>query len=258
MRDGVPVRSVGAGRPPVVALEGSATFRDLGGYPTADGGRTRHRLVFRSAAIADATAADQARIRGVGLRAIVDLRSAFEVEATGPTVFSDLGVPRRHVPVIDASDAASYARTLSQHLGRDSGYGDLGDVYATMLDVGGEAFATAFGVVAEHLPALHLCSAGKDRTGLLSALLLRVARVADPIIAVDYACSVPSGDSGPIEKALAHLDRRWGGAETYLAAHGASRAQMEQFRRTFVSADDRSRSVPVIVLPDDPAELATG
>jgi len=258
MADGVSMRSVGLGRPPVVALESVATLRDLGGYPTSDGGRTRHRLVFRSAAIGDASEADRAAIRAVGLRAVVDLRASFEVEATGPTVFAELDVPRLHVPVIDAPDAATYNRVLREHLGA-AGYDDLGSVYAAMLDVGGAAFARAFTIIASRLPALHLCSAGKDRTGLLSALLLRIARVADPIIAVDYACSVPSGDPEPIERALAHLDRRWGGAETYLAAHGASRAQMDAFRRTFVAVDERPRPpVPIIVLPDDPAELATG
>ena len=253
MRDGLSGGAVGGARQPSVTLESSTTFRDLGGHPTARGGRTRHGLVYRSAALTDVRPRDRAVLEALDLAVVIDLRAAFEVSATGTTVYADLDVPRVHVPVLDAADASGYARQLRRHVPSvDGGYPDLGEIYTSMLDRGGNAFARAFSLVASHRPSLHLCTAGKDRTGLLSALLLRVAEVPDSFIAVDYACSVPSGDSAPIERALAHLDRRWGGAEAYLAAHGVKRCTIDAFRADFVAS-----APTVIVLPDD-AELAAG
>src|SRR5437588_717404 len=58
----------------LVLLEGAANFRDLGGYRTADGGRTRWGLVFRSDALHRLTTADLAVVGQLGLRVVYDLR----------------------------------------------------------------------------------------------------------------------------------------------------------------------------------------
>ena len=63
-----------------IALEGAVNFRDLGGYATGDGRRTRWRTLFRADGLGDLTAADLEVLRDLGIRTVVDLRSGDELE----------------------------------------------------------------------------------------------------------------------------------------------------------------------------------
>ena len=64
----------------LIALEGAVNFRDLGGYTTVDGQRTRWRVLFRADGLGELTEADLATMRELGIRTVVDLRSGDEVE----------------------------------------------------------------------------------------------------------------------------------------------------------------------------------
>lgn len=258
--------------PRVVGLQSTQNFRDLGGYPTSDGTVTRYGLVYRSTSLSDLSAADKAVIRALDLAACIDLRSSFEVAASGP---DDLGDPQVRVvrlPVLDVDDGGAYAEMLHVLLQRPRpGGSDLGALYAHMLSESAGVFARAFEVIANHSPSVHHCTAGKDRTGLLSALLLRVARVPDALIVWDWSRSVPlpatdlaalraklgglleAKDAGggphpglqrplrtcpppaatPIEEALAYLDQRWAGAVGYLLASGVDADLIRDFRAAF-------------------------
>jgi protein-tyrosine phosphatase len=235
--------------PRVVPLGQVRDFRDLGGYPTADGGVTRHGVLYRSAALTDVDQADRGVLAGLRLAAVVDLRSTFEAAALPaaslPAPRDQTAPVRFHIPVVDAEDAAAHAQAVAARTG---GSADLAACYRDLLDRGAAGFARAARVVATHAPAVVFCSTGKDRTGLLCALLLTLAGVPARHVIADWACSAPlvrpvtldrGGDTGPIEAALAHLDRHAGGVRGYLMSGGLASHELGRLARVLVT---RSRT----------------
>ena len=165
----------------MIVLEGAVNFRDLGGYEAGDGGRTRWRTLFRADGLGDLTESDLSVLRGFGIRTVIDLRSGselergrFDVEAH-PATF-------HHLPFIDElPDAQDFDRRP----------GLLGSQYLEIVrDAGGQILA-ALEVLAspDALPAVFHCTAGKDRTGVLSAIVLSLLGVDEPTVVADYALS---------------------------------------------------------------------
>ena len=86
-----------------VELEGPSNFRDLGGLPTRDGGRVRTGLLYRSDSLALLSASDVEHLRsGIGLRRVVDLRSAPEIDRHGRADLAAVGVEAHFVVALDA------------------------------------------------------------------------------------------------------------------------------------------------------------
>ena len=232
-----------------LAWEGCLNARDLGGYPTVDGRETRWGAVVRSDSPAALTEAGRAALAGSGVRAIVDLRLADEI-ARDPNPFAepgDHGIAYTNVSVIDpAAGFPPDTYTLGQNylwmLDRFSGF--VAEVMAAVAD------APEGGVL------IH-CAAGKDRTGLVSALLLGLVEVPDETIAADYAMTAellrPRDEewleNGPGERAereamlarfaptaevmlevLQGLTERYGGVEGYLLQAGVSPADLDRLR----------------------------
>jgi len=160
-----------------LALEGSANFRDLGGWPVASGGRLRRAWLFRSDALHRLTPTDLACLRGLGIATVVDLRSSHEVETEGRGPLAAPPTRYHHVPFFDERrDAASTPR------------GDLAEIYFQMLRFAAKPIARALeALAASEAPAVFHCAAGKDRTGLLAAVLLSSLGVADEDVVEDYA-----------------------------------------------------------------------
>lgn len=170
--------------PRTLPLEGAFNFRDLGGYPAADGRRIRWRTLFRSDGLGALTAGDVDHLREIGLRTVVDLRTSHEIEERGRYPLDAHPVRFHHLSVIDTTwDRDAVARmefTTTEFLHW---------AYTDMLRNGGERFAAAFSLLAEHeaLPAVFHCAAGKDRTGLLAALVLGALDIDREAIVADYA-----------------------------------------------------------------------
>lgn len=164
-----------------VRCDGAFNLRDLGGYPTTDGRRVRWQVLYRADGLHRVPAAGLATVGELGLRTVLDLRTTGEHDA-GAFVVD--GTTVLHLPILRATwgipDAAEIdpVAFLSEH-------------YQRMLDEGAGAIATAFEVLASpvRLPAAFHCSAGKDRTGVLAALVLAALGVPDDVIAADYARS---------------------------------------------------------------------
>jgi protein-tyrosine phosphatase len=178
-----------AARSRALAWDGCSNVRDLGGLQTASGRRTRHGAVVRADNVRRLTPAGWEAALRHGVRRLVDLR--FEGEGPGepspPAEVEVVGVSLfgRHDPeaerafdarVRDAEDvaavfAAGYIKTLARSPGR---------------------VAAAVAAVADadhrHGVLIH-CFAGKDRTGIVSALVLGVADVPDEVVIADYAQS---------------------------------------------------------------------
>ncbi len=170
----------------LVALEAVHNFRDLGGYATADGRRTRWRTLFRADGLYRLTPADVVALEPLGLRTVIDLRSAPELDERGRFPVDAHPVIFHHLPIIDAT----WTQGDRPRYDRDEDF--LIWAYQEMLTIGAPRFAAAFRALAEPdaLPAVFHCAAGKDRTGLLAALLLGSLGVSHDDIVADYALTV--------------------------------------------------------------------
>ncbi len=150
----------------LVPFEGVHNFRDLGGYETDDGRHTRWGRLYRSDAMHDLTSEDLEVFRALGIAAIVDLRSPAEIERTGRGLIGD--EPHRFV---SAPVLSNYATNESRGV-IDESY--LTRRYLQYLDVGAPAFVSVFEEMAkeENYPLVFNCFLGKDRTGVVAALVL--------------------------------------------------------------------------------------
>jgi protein-tyrosine phosphatase len=163
-------------------FEGCHNFRDLGGYPTRGGGRVRWRTVFRSDALHALTAADVERLRDeLRVAHVLDLRSSGEIANDGCGLLADLPLRVHHLPLFDG------AGTVSADPGARY---TLSDRYFLMTEHARRPIARVIETLADvSAPAVYHCAAGKDRTGVVSAVLLGLLGVADEIIVADYAAT---------------------------------------------------------------------
>jgi protein-tyrosine phosphatase len=174
----------------VLPLEGMDNFRDLGGYRTRDGGRTRWGVVFRADAPDQLTPADLAAIDRLGLRVAYDLRTDAE-RGQAPSALP--AVIRREAFGIggEAARTASLAALFTGGRPEAIPADFLHRVYLEMAEQDAPVFGRVLTGLAEPLgaPAVIHCTAGKDRTGLAAALLLSVLGVDDPTVLADYTLS---------------------------------------------------------------------
>lgn len=193
---------------------GCTNQRDLGGLPTPAGGRIRSGALVRSGRHDGLSAATIAAIRAGAVGRIIDLRWAWEC-AEHPSPFAGDAV-YRHVPML--SDVLDYDPPP--------------DSYGPMLDHCQHRIGHAFRAVAEAPPGAVVvhCHAGKDRTGVLVALLLGVAGVGPDDIAADYARTDGSAAQTMLNT-LAHLDHHYGGLLPYLREIGVDAAGVQATRQ---------------------------
>jgi protein-tyrosine phosphatase len=169
----------------LVELEAVHNFRDLGGYPARDGAVTRWNQLYRADGLHRLSAADIETVRLLGLRTVVDLRSDAEIEKHGTFPRDAIDVTVAQFPVIDQTWQYEGHEHLSDHE-------FLVMAYEQMLAVGASRFAQAIEQLARPgaLPAVFHCAAGKDRTGLLAAMLLESLGVARDVVLADYELTV--------------------------------------------------------------------
>jgi protein-tyrosine phosphatase len=229
----------------ILDWSGCQNVRDLGGLPLADGGRTRERVLVRADSLTRLDEAGVAAARAFGAVRVVDLRAEQETDAPAHPFAGDEGY--RSVPWIDVDRDAE----------RDPGAEhDLADLYRGSLDRNVRQVAAAVRAFlgAPEGPVVVHCAAGKDRTGMLVALLLEVAGVPRDVVVEDYAASAthlgitevlatlspedrrrvePFVWSHPetLRTALEHLDATYGGVAGYLRdACGLSEAELDAVR----------------------------
>jgi protein-tyrosine phosphatase len=166
-----------------IELTSVFNFRDLGGYETTDGRTVKWRTIFRADGLGRLTGEDLDALRPLGLRTVVDLRTARELDHRGRFPFESYPVAFHHLSVLDTTWDREAARR--ENLPPTE---FLHGAYHQMLIDGGARFAAAFDVLAapDALPAVFHCAAGKDRTGLLAALLLGALGVGHDDIVADY------------------------------------------------------------------------
>jgi protein-tyrosine phosphatase len=237
-----------------IPLEACFNFRDVGGYAAADGRRVRWGRLYRAGTLHRMTPADIERTCGLGISTVIDLRRPDEAEAAHAAWLAERGI--RHVPLPVLPTGAS--EVLDERFGR----GISPPRYVGYLDWAGPRFAEAIEMLAapEVYPAVVHCSAGKDRTGTLVALVLDLLGVEHETIVRDYELTnreverqfrwllesgrLPEDRRGDpegfrrdlgvpveaIEHFLGELRREHGSVEAYVRSQGVSGSTIEGLR----------------------------
>jgi protein-tyrosine phosphatase len=167
-----------------IPFEGCFNFRDLGGYRTTRGRHVRARRLYRADGPHALSTADVEKLHGLDLATVVDLRTQQEASERGRYVAVLPGAVEHHLAMIDVlPDTDSLPDWIDPHV--------VAAQYRNMLDHGSAAIARALEILSDPdaYPAVFHCSAGKDRTGVLAALLLGLLGVPDETIVTDYALS---------------------------------------------------------------------
>ncbi|MBL1077075.1 tyrosine-protein phosphatase [Nocardia sp. 2] len=233
-------------------------FRDLGGYRSADGRTVRWQALYRADSLGKLAGTDRELFGSLGIRTVVDLRYPWEIDRDG-------AVPDREL--------LSYANFSIEHRPYDQAGTDpeidpwrfLADKFAEVAADGVAEIRQAVEMIATaDGPTVFHCTSGKDRTGLLAALLLTALDVSEEQILADFALTElatarfvadwharyapkvlrwPGYGRAPAEVirlALDDLTATYGSPMRYLTAHaGVTDSVIEQLRARYLE-DQRS------------------
>jgi len=168
-----------------ILFEGIYNFRDLGGYRTRDGCTVVWRQIFRSGELQHMTADDAMRIREeLRLTSVIDLRSINEVKERGIGRIPEVGITHNGISFTGNPDS-------KKALERFQSSSNMGEVYLRLFrrTAIGLRVSEALQIIADpgNRPLVFHCTGGKDRTGILAAIILSILGVSDTDIIKDYA-----------------------------------------------------------------------
>lgn len=240
----------------LVPLTGAMNFRDVGGYETEDGRFVRWGKIYRSAALSGLTPDDLAKIEALDIDYVYDLRSVGE-RRDEPTRWPETGATLvSHDYELDIS---AFMTAFAEGPSAEKVRAAMTAFYPAVVDSHKIQFRAVFTELLEGDDGaiLYHCSAGKDRTGVQTALILSALGVPREVVIEDFLLSNQhhkmSGDSGPmagmppevlevlggverpyLEAFFAEIDRRYGGVEGYLAAElGVGAADIQRLRALY-------------------------
>lgn len=220
-------------------------LRDLGGLDAADGKKVRSGRVFRSDNFGQATEADiDYVVNELGVRHVIDLRRPAELEQTGR--FPEVeGVTFHHFELLHIAWESVELQVYNDSP-QDEIVTFLRQRYSGMMEAGYRAIRDSLEVIALGEPVVFHCMAGKDRTGIIAALVLSLLGVDEEDIAADYELSnvgitrwrawrdanvgKPTVDRGlrtPAEamrETLDEMNARFGSLDAYARAIGFDKA----------------------------------
>jgi protein-tyrosine phosphatase len=242
-----------------IELEGADNTRDLGGLAVADGGRTRFGRLLRAGTLQDLTAGDVTHLTEVlGVRTVVDLRLADEAAREGSALS---GIPALRYFSLPLSSAGN----VRSDIVADGAEMDIVGHYVALLEGSAANIVTAARVFADDVSgsAIFHCAAGKDRTGVLAAVVLDAVGVGREAIIADYALTaqrmkqistrllrlatyrdmqalsrgIKGAATADEESMAAFLDQlhgRYGSGAGYLTAHGMTDGEIAALRVALV------------------------
>lgn len=227
-----PLASADPVTPTAIRLEGAKNFRDIGGYETSDGRTVRSGLVYRANKLSSLTDADLAKLTAANVTLDVDLRNMWE-RRDDPDRLPE-GVRYQVADVVSFEHGIAFHEFVPLTLGRAlvdaavTGSSDIGQSigYPFMVtyrgaDVAFRDLLTAIAGNTDGATVFH-CSAGKDRTGWGTAVLLSLLGVPKATVYRDFlASNTYLGRDDAVEKswldaAFAQVDRLYGGVDNYV------------------------------------------
>jgi protein-tyrosine phosphatase len=240
-------------------FEGGYNLRDLGEIPTSQGQITRKGIFIRSGNLDKLSISAQEQLIQYGVKTVIDLRNEWECRDY-PNVFAQSNrVLYRNLPMIgDLLNDDEDFKARTEHCP------NLHEIYRVYLDTCQVQIGAIIGAIAES-PATTVfhCYAGKDRTGIIAALLLALAGVSDAEIAVDYAetnqqivhlveewrtyAIKNQRDLAKLERdanaapetildSLSHIRESYGSVGAYLQVCGVSTSQLTHLRECFIES----------------------
>ncbi len=236
-----------------VELEGAFNFRDLGGYSTLDGRSVKRGMLYRSDNLSQLSDTDLIVLKKLEIKTVIDLRTPKEAQVRGRFPVDRLKVDYLQSSLIDISADHSLARG-------EQANEYIFSRYTQILTEGSPGIKGVFDRLSSPaaLPAVFHCAIGKDRTGLIAALMLDLLGTQPEAILEDYALTaksvsamvswleqvapeiaaqiqalppaVMSAESSNMARVLDWLDSSYGGARGYLAAIGVAEARIDALR----------------------------
>jgi protein-tyrosine phosphatase len=242
-----------------IDLEGADNTRDLGGLAVAGGGRTRFRRLLRAGTLQDLTASDVAYLtEDLGIQTVVDLRLADEAGREGSALAGIPGIRYFSLPL-------SSTGKVRPDIVADGTEMDIVGHYVALLEGSSANIVTAARIFAGDMngPAVFHCAAGKDRTGVLAAVVLDAVGVSREAIIADYALTgqrikqiaarllrlatyrdmqalsrgikgAATADEESMASFLDELHARYGSGAGYLTAQGLSAGELAALRAALV------------------------
>lgn len=238
----------------LIPIDGTANFRDLGGY-RADGGSTKWRALFRSDGLHRVTEEGRRGLAELGVARVIDLRDAQELQLSPDAALGDTLLV--HQPIFASAH---------EHVAAEIGIRELTEIIYLKH---GDTLAATIDLLADDTPGATLfhCTAGKDRTGAVAALTLTAVGVDRDDVLHDYALTEQNlagpwlerhldllhssgvaltpkilelvGESpvSALERAFAEVEGRFGTVRDYLLANGLSEGALERLHARVVEAD---------------------
>jgi len=195
------------GQPPFVTIDGVLNVRDLGPYPTANPSLvTKPSLMYRSGEISGISEEGKSQLKSLGITHIFDLRSDPEMAKWQSPIPHIDGVEVIHTPVFKNEDYSPEMMARRFKLYSANKTEAFMELYTQIMDNAGPSFRAILHHIRDNPNSgcIFHCTAGKDRTGILAALLLKLAGVDDQTIAEDYALT-RVGREPAREKIMARL-----------------------------------------------------
>ena len=255
-----------------IDLDDASNVRDLGGYKTTDGKHTLEGLLFRAAGLHELSETSVALLLHKGIITDVDLRRTQEIEERIDILGKSANINYvRHnivgdLPTVIMSILPDEKLEGSLKTNLNTIEERYYKIYTGWLENSKtpikQALTTLFNP--SNLPALYHCEAGKDRTGIISALILSVCGVEDELVAEDYGLSAKYLiDRYFVDQALANrnpnnytwLDYQnencspkvmlkiidyiktiYGGTENYIVSLGITKSTLETFKEKFLAS----------------------
>ena len=247
-----------------LAWDACYNARDLGGLPVTGGGEIRPGALIRSDILSRLTPAGKRALIAHGVKTVIDLRLPEQI-AEEPSAFVS-GQPRPGEPVYRILPVEN---PDSPHFAAVNDAPSRAENYCLMLEHFQPQIATIVRAVADAPEGgvlLH-CHAGKDRTGVVVALLLGLVGVPDTEIAADYAASEdrlwplyyrmeadaagdlvklaaiqqkkPTATPETMQAVLDHLRQQYDGVEKYLLAGGVSADEVARLRHHLIEQKEK-------------------
>ena len=242
-----------------LALAGAFNLRDLGGLRAAGGQLVAPRRLLRADSLSHLTAEDVAvLVDEVGLRLVIDLRTSVETELEGRGLLSDSRVGYLNLPLRATG-------RLREDMAPDTSDIDLASAYLVYLEHSVDSVLAVVTALADpaNLPAVVHCTVGKDRTGVIVALVLQALGIESEEIVEDYAAtsanvaaifdrlrsralykevrlhempaSVFTAEADTMRRFLDRLTSEHGGAEAWLFDHGLPAVTLDALRTNLLT-----------------------